>query len=832
MDKDEIKSNDPPVTELNHLIKLLGENRLTQVLDETSVLLKHFPKSITLYHIMGAANNSLGNFDASTKNFEQAISVNPSHAESYYNLGTVLQAQGKLSQALGAYKNAINNKRDFAEAYNNTGNLLKEQGNINKAIASYKKALAVKSDYAEVFVNLGNVYKEQGKLEKAVKTYNDALGIKPDYAEALFNIGFVFHEQGKLDEAFHAYYRALTIKPAYAEAYLNIANVLQDQERPAEAISALEKALSIFPDYFEAFLNLGVILKDQGRLHEATQAYNKALLVRPQSAETHSDLGALLREQRKPEAAIKACENAISIKPNYADAFNNMGSALLDQGKFLEAIKVFEKAIIIDPQHFEAWNNIYYPLHAIKAQNAKHQKPIFRFSKKLNSKNIRIAKAILDCRLNLGSDEIENFFNKAVKIVNTADNIIIKNPSNKKKLKGMNTSLPDKVIALTHFGRSGTGLLHSLIDGHPEVSTLPSIYFSQFFDHSNWVKIISGGWSKIPKHFMEIYEVLFDASARMAIETKSKKLIYSLGKKEGMANLGEHKNEVLVLNKKRFSSALSQLMNDCDELDAFKFFKLVHAAYDKATNDRQQKTLVFYHIHNPDTYAQVNFSGLSSNVFWILTVREPLQSCESWLLEDFKRDDYDTLTKKMFQILFEIDNIMYREHYSVGVRLEDLKENPGRTIPALCKWMGIRENKSLYEMTAQGKKWWGDPSSPDFTRDGMNPFSNTSIRRKVGLIFSENDQFILQTLFYPFCVQFGYVQENQQQFKRNLRTIEPMLSQMFDFEKLLADRTLVNHTQFMKTGPYLYLRSGLIERWNTLNKYHTYPNMIRPLKIA
>ena len=36
--------------------------------------------------------------------------------------------------------------------------------------------------------------------------------------------------------------------------------------------------------------------------------------------------------------------------------------------------------------------------------------------------------------------------------------------------------------------------------------------------------------------------------------------------------------------------------------------------------------------------------------------------------------------------------------------------------------MGIEETESLYEMTAQGKKWWGDPGSPDFKKDGMEPF--------------------------------------------------------------------------------------------------------------
>jgi hypothetical protein len=182
-------------------------------------------------------------------------------------------------------------------------------------------------------------------------------------------------------------------------------------------------------------------------------------------------------------------------------------------------------------------------------------------------------------------------------------------------------------------------------------------------------------------------------------------------------------------------------------------------------------------------------------------------------------------------MLFEIDNIIYHNQNSIGVRLEDLKEYPLKTIPAMCNRIGIKETESLYEMTAQGKKWWGDPTSPDFKKDGMEPFGTTSIKRKVGSVFSENDQFILRTLFHPFSVRFGYVEENQEQFKADLKTIRPMLEQMLDFEKTIVERTEVNPEQFMKSGSYLYLRSGLIERWNTLNKFETYPNMIKPLAI-
>ena len=58
-----------------------------------------------------------------------------------------------------------------------------------------------------------------------------------------------------------------------------------------------------------------------------------------------------------------------------------------------------------------------------------------------------------------------------------------------------------------------------------------------------------------------------------------------------------------------------------------------------------------------------------------------------------------------------------------------------------------------------------------------------------------------------------------------------MLDDMFDFERTIAEQTEVDPEQFMKSGSYLYLRSGLIERWDILKEFGTYPNMIKPLRI-
>ena len=331
--------------------------------------------------------------------------------------------------------------------------------------------------------------------------------------------------------------------------------------------------------------------------------------------------------------------------------------------------------------------------------------------------------------------------------------------------------------------------------------------------------------------FIALYEVLFDASARNPIESKSKKLIEYLGQKEGMANVGVQRDEVLRVDKALFREELNRLMILQNHLDAFSFFQLAHTAYDKSLNNHAHKNLIFYHIHNPDAFAKLNFVNLAPNANWIMMVREPIQACEAWVRSNFVNNEYIHISMKITTMLFELDNVIYQKQKSIGVRLEDLKKFPRKTIPALCDWMGIKETESLYEMTAQGKRWWGDGTSPDSLEDRMDPFDQTSIRRKVGLVFNESDQFILCTMFYPFRVRFGYVEENLEQFKADLKTIRPLLDEMFDFEKMMAERTQVDAEQFMKSGSYLYLRSGLIERWDVLAEFHTYPNMIEPLKI-
>ena len=56
-----------------------------------------------------------------------------------------------------------------------------------------------------------------------------------------------------------------------------------------------------------------------------------------------------------------------------------------------------------------------------------------------------------------------------------------------------------------------------------------------------------------------------------------------------------------------------------------------------------------------------------------------------------------------------------------------------------------------------------------------------------------------------------------------------MIEEPFDFEKVLNRNHSTN--DFQKTGSFKYLRSGLLKRWELLNKENTYPNMLPKLDI-
>jgi tetratricopeptide (TPR) repeat protein len=801
----------------------------------TSSLRDHNKLTIQQTIDLAVQHHSAGRLPEAENIYNQILQADPSQPVALHLLGVIARQVGENDRAVKFIAKALAIKPDYADAHGNLGNALKEQGKLDDAVASYREALALKPDYVAVHCNLGVALQEQGKLDDAVASYREALAIKPDYAEAHCNLGNALNEQGKLDDAVASYREALTIRPDYAKAHYNLGVVLKEQGELEGAVASLREALAINPDYANAYSNLGVALKEQDKLDDAVASYREALAINPDSADVHSNLGVALKEQDKLDDAVASYREALAINPDYAEAHSNLGNALKEQGKLDDAVASYCKALTINPDYAEAWNNLKFVIKVLQFSGSSEDGITEIGANGLNAAPHTIIRFALQqfyldgFRPHEGDESFEKVIAALPAIVDEA--IPVDERVNQPTAAAQ---LPDKVIALLHFGRSGTGLLHSLIDSHPEITTIPGVYLRGYFNEGTWEKLSANGWRELPERFADEFAVLFDARTWKPIPSRLGEPPFSIGKEEGMTSVGENRNEFLFLDREMFCTAALKLMEGMESVDPASFLMVVHAAFEEVNKSMleqgRKKQLCFYHIHNPDDYAMSNFLRYASDARLLMTVREPIQNCESWLFRCL--DSHNKSANRILALLYGFDQVPFRIGESVGVRLEDIKDRPEATIGALCAWMGVEVTPSLYEMTAQGKKWWGDPSSPDYANNtAMSPFDDATTKRPVGAVLSEKDRFVLGTLFYPFSVRFGYREPEPKQFQKDLKEIRPLLDDIMDFEKTIAERSNIDRDQFSRKGTYQLLHAGLIDRWDVLNELGDYPHMLEPLSV-
>jgi len=397
-----------------------------------------------------------------------------------------------------------------------------------------------------------------------------------------------------------------------------------------------------------------------------------------------------------------------------------------------------------------------------------------------------------------------------------------------------------KIAALLHFGRSGSGYLHSLLDGHPNVSTLPGVYMCGYFGREVWNRLSGGGFQELPARFSQLYKVLFDARCPDKIPpafVNDSFTSNSVGVAEGFTRMGTNRDTPLTLEHGRFVENFGGILNDLTDINHGQLFEAVHHAYEKTLGNRfSDKRLLFYHLHQNDPYGMANFLRYFPKSKLLMIIRNPLKSCESWVLKDAdieKQNSYKYYYQTVNRINVMVTDLncpAFQTQDCAAVRLEDIKKKPRETMRRLCAFLEIEEAPSLYESTMQGLKWWGDPSSKLFGRThDTESWEDDPIETPAGVFFSAKDQLILGTLFYPLSARFGYVEENDRQFKKDLQKVLALLDQPLDFEMKLAKTFPRGYPNLKKTAPFKSFHTVLMGAWRTLDEFGTYPCLLKSL---
>ncbi len=138
------------------------------------------------------ANVELGILFMNLKNklavtyFNNAIALDSTKLDAYYDLGLYYQNNDQLNKALATYKNIEKIAPDFPNSYYNIGYIYLQLLNIpDKSIPYFTKAIIASPNYYQAYYNRGLAYERLGDVFNAKADYKEALKLHSNYEKAI-----------------------------------------------------------------------------------------------------------------------------------------------------------------------------------------------------------------------------------------------------------------------------------------------------------------------------------------------------------------------------------------------------------------------------------------------------------------------------------------------------------------------------------------------------------------------------------------------------------------------------------------------------------------------
>lgn len=292
----------------------LAEGQFDKALAAIAELEKKLPDSPGTYNLKGQAYMGKNDFAQARKNFERALSLDPTLVSAAARLAMMDVQEKNLPAARGRYQ-AILDK--------DTKNIPAMVGLAEIAALEQKEAefldwldrAAKASPVAFVpRAMMAKYYLDKNAPQKALTVAREALSARPNSTEALDLLGRVQLAAGEPENARSTYTRIAALSPKSASAQFKLSQIHAAMGDEKATRNSLRKALELQPDHMEALAALSVLEARSGHHDEAVK------IARTMQA-THAPLGlalegdALMIAKRYGDAA-KFYEQALAKRPD------------------------------------------------------------------------------------------------------------------------------------------------------------------------------------------------------------------------------------------------------------------------------------------------------------------------------------------------------------------------------------------------------------------------------------------------------------------------------------------------------------------------------------
>lgn len=739
---------------------------------------------------------------------------------------------GNLTEAELLYRQVIDVDSDHPAANHLLGVIALQTGAPKAAVTLMEKSIHVNPGEAAAHQDLGSAYQNCGRLKDAALSFRQAIALDPTQAASHLKLGDILQFTGQLEEAATCFQSAIALQPRLIEAHFALGKTLRRLGKWTSALACLQTALAMQPSHVDSQIEIGVVLKGLGRTKEAIVAFRQASKLEPTNGLAQLYLSGIFNELGALQDALPHSRKAVEILPDHANAHNNLGCTLLDLANLNEAAACFRQAVKLQPDYHDGHNNLAIALQGMgRLEDAVVS---YRESLKINPDQPTVQFNLAFVSHDLGRrDETRKAIRKGMELIPARPN---------QSPPSSHSAAANHPVALMHLPRSGSMFFHSLFDGHPEISTTPGVYLKGFFAEEVWEKLTTPMATSDPievlaNNFCRHYDILFDARSPEPVFGNPFGTQVHLGQASGMTTLGKNRDQWLTLDRKAFLENLLCRLRKIEAINPRIFFQFIHEAYDQTLGRTHKKKAIFYHIHNPGLYETAHFLKWHPRARFLFLIRDPIKGLESWLAAAIPgltgddnsgcsesslsvREIHHRLMRKIQNYFHYLNHPVYELAPTTAVRLEDIKRRPHDVMPSIARWIGVENDKHLYQSTFQDLSYWGPISNlnPD-----IRGFDTTNIDQNGKVLFSENDQFVFRTLFYPARQHFKYVKADEVSFEQDLKEVEKLLKEPMDFEKTLFKKYGNHDSSATNQGMQSMLRIQLDKiRINPFNQVGSY----------
>jgi tetratricopeptide (TPR) repeat protein len=288
-----------------------------------------------IYLYIGNAVAFQDDWEASLREYLEAVQTDPRLAEGHYNLGVAFAALGQLERAIGAFKETLEHNPTLYEAHFALGRCYQKLDDAGRAYIHYTSACNARPQAAEPRYYMGLMHQSHGAHELAQRCFADALRVEPTFVSPDLD-----PEQGAL---------VTRSEEEVAQWYYRLSQALKQQQYDEEAERIYRALLQWRPQEHQARYLLGNLLARHKRWDEALAEYALVPPQHRQYVEARLRMSAIYRLQQQLRRAYELLFACARLHPAHGPLFLAMGRLLYDMGLGAQAARAFERAVQLLP---------------------------------------------------------------------------------------------------------------------------------------------------------------------------------------------------------------------------------------------------------------------------------------------------------------------------------------------------------------------------------------------------------------------------------------------------------------------------------------------------